>query len=73
MPYKHNRFNKRASQQRPAFNNRYSRSINERPQYINDRSDYGHYECDTVQSCKNDNTCLLVMTERKTRKENKKG
>ncbi len=69
MPYKHNRFNKHSSQQRPAFNNRYSRSIDERPQYINDRSEYGHYECDTVQSCKNDNTCLLVMTERKTRKE----
>lgn len=44
--------------------------ISERPDYINDRSDFGHWEIDTVIG-KKDKTdkVLLTITERMTRKE----
>lgn len=44
--------------------------ISERPEYINDRSDFGHWEIDTVIG-KKDKTdkVLLTITERMTRKE----
>lgn len=44
-------------------------SIDQRPAHINDRSVYGHWEGDTVYSSKDDFTCLLTLTERKTREE----
>lgn len=44
-------------------------SIEQRPDYINDRDTYGHWEMDTVYSSKDDLTCLLVLSERKTRQE----
>jgi len=45
-------------------------SISERPDYINDRSDFGHWEIDSVigKKTKGEAT-LLTITERKTRKE----
>lgn len=48
---------------------RKSRSIEERPLEINARKVYGHWEMDTVYSNRQDKTCLLVLTERKTREE----
>lgn len=45
------------------------KSIEERPQEANERKVYGHWEMDTVYSSKDDKTCLLVLTERKTRSE----
>lgn len=49
---------------------RLGRSISERPQSINDRSEFGHWEIDTVIGCKSkDDEALLTLTERMTRKE----
>ena len=42
-------------------------SIEERPREINERKTFGHWEMDCV--CGNTKTCLLVLTERLTRKE----
>lgn len=44
-------------------------SIEQRPKYINNRDEYGHWEMDTVYSSKDDLSCLLVLTERMTREE----
>lgn len=43
--------------------------IDSRPSYVSDRSEYGHWEIDTVYSGKGSKACLLVLTERATRKE----
>lgn len=44
------------------------KSIEERPDEVDDRSDYGHWEMDTVYSgqCVKSKSALLVLTERKT-------
>lgn len=44
-------------------------SIENRPAHINDRSEFGHWEMDTVVGCRRSKKTLLVMTERKARKE----
>ena len=51
--------------------NKYScgRSIEERPKDILLRDSFGHWELDTVYSSKDDLSCLVVLTERMTRKE----
>jgi len=49
---------------------RLGRSISERPESINDRSEFGHWEIDTVIGRKTkDDEALLTLTERLTRKE----
>lgn len=42
------------------------RSIEKRPQSINDRSEFGHWEMDTVIGKAKKGDCLLVLTERQT-------
>lgn len=45
-------------------------SIEERPEYINDRSEFGHWEMDSVEGSKDESIkTMLVLSERKTRKE----
>jgi len=45
-------------------------SIDERPECVNDRSEFGHWEIDTVIGKKTkDEAALLTMTERTTREE----
>lgn len=45
-------------------------SISERPEHINNRTEFGHWEIDTVIGKKNKyDAVLLTITERKTRKE----
>lgn len=44
-------------------------SIEQRPQYINDRSERGHWEMDLVVGKAGSRPVLLTMTERVTRKE----
>jgi IS30 family transposase len=44
-------------------------SIEERPESISERSEYGHWEIDTVLLTKEKGECLLTLTERKTRLE----
>lgn len=50
-----------------ALNNQKGRSIEERPESIETRAEYGHWEMDCVVG--KGKACLLVMTERKKRKE----
>ena len=46
------------------------RSIDKRPKEANERTEVGHWEMDTVYSGKeSSSTCLLTLTERKTRTE----
>ena len=46
------------------------RSISNRPEYINNRSEFGHWEIDTIKSCADSTVeCALTLTERKTRIE----
>ncbi len=44
-------------------------SIELRPEYINDRSEFGHWELDSVIGRREKGKTLLVLTERKTRQE----
>jgi len=50
-----------------ALNNTKGRSIEERPPEIESREEYGHWEMDCVVG--SGKACLLVMTERKSRRE----
>lgn len=50
--------------------NKREHSIERRPENINNRTEFGHFEMDTViGSSKGIHSCLLTMTERKTRFE----
>ena len=44
-------------------------SIEERPKSIDERSEYGHWEIDTVLLTKEKGECLLILSERKSRIE----
>lgn len=44
-------------------------SIEERPKVINDRLELGHFEMDTVLGKRGNKSCLLVLTERVSRKQ----
>lgn len=45
------------------------RSIEERAEFINNREELGHWEMDTVVGTRESKNCLLVLTERKSRKQ----
>ena len=64
---------RRKPRERPARHARAAnaaRSIDTRPTHINDRSQIGHWEMDTVYSGKKGSSaCLLTFTERKSRVE----
>ena len=47
----------------------FGKSIDERPDYINNRTETGHFEIDTVILTRDKNQCLLTMTDRKSRYE----
>lgn len=49
--------------------NRLCRSIEDRPEKINNRLEYGHWEGDTVKGPLRTKTGLFTLTERKTREE----
>lgn len=51
-----------------ALNNTVSRSIDERTEAINSRENSGHWEMDCVVSGRGSKAALLVLTERKSRK-----
>jgi IS30 family transposase len=52
-----------------ALRNTKGRSIEERPEIVNARQELGHWEMDSVESGQGDKSCLLVMTERASRRE----
>ena len=45
------------------------RSIVDRPEHINSREVFGHWEMDSVESCQGVSNTYIAMTERKTRRE----
>lgn len=52
---------------RPSHHNKNGKMIEQRPEEINNRDSYGHWEMDTVYSGKKKSKkCLLVLTERQT-------
>ncbi len=70
LPNKGRKYNK--SKRKPHFSRVGCaiRSISNRPEYINNRSEVGHWEIDTVKSCADSTVeCALTLTERKTRAE----
>jgi IS30 family transposase len=55
---------------RMAYTNRDGKSITERPPEAEGRGEYGHWEMDTVVGCAGGSSyCLLVLTERMTRRQ----
>lgn len=54
---------------RKAGNNFRGTSIVDRPENINERQEFGHWEIDLIVGKKSTKTCLLTLTERKTRFE----
>ncbi len=67
LPYKRKRHKKRSKQKR--IRKIGGTSIENREDIINKREEIGHWEMDTVVSCKGKKACLLVLTERYSRKE----
>jgi IS30 family transposase len=51
-----------------ALNNRTGKSITERPQEADERSEQGHWEIDLVIGRKGTKPAILTLVERKTRK-----
>lgn len=70
LPYRKKSQKNKSVRSRISLNNILGRSIEERPDFINERETVGHWEMDTVVSGqKKSKECLLVLTERKTREE----
>lgn len=65
-PYKKKKKNKHIITQKSST---LGRSIELRPDIVKARTEYGHWEMDTVVGKKNTKSCLLVLTERKTLEE----
>lgn len=69
LPMKKER-KKRKYRRTVALHNRKGTSIEQRPEEINERKDYGHWELDTVVGGQGmGKSCLLVFSERATREE----
>ena len=70
LPYKPPDKRPKKRGKRMAYTNAKGRSITERPEAANDRSEYGHWEMDTVVGGTGTSpACLLVLTERQTRQQ----
>lgn len=70
LPYKRAAKRPKKTGRRMAYTNAKGRSITERPQAADDRSEYGHWEMDTVVGGTGTSpACLLVLTERMSRRE----
>ena len=54
---------------RPSYKNIRGRSIEDRPKEVEDRSTSGHWEMDLVLGGRSAKSCLLVLTERSSRRE----
>lgn len=68
LPYKKDRRKKKKQEKR--IRKKGGRSIEERPQEVNDRKEIGHWEMDTVVGkLGGKKECLLVLTERVSRKQ----
>ena len=69
LPYKKNQGDQRAKSSRTvAWNNRDGKSIEERPDKVNRRKEFGHWEIDLVVGRKGTKPVILTLVERQTRK-----
>lgn len=66
---RHHKRKKKNKAKKVALNNVTDKIIEARPDEVSGRGSFGHWEMDTVVSGRGDKTCLLVLTERKSRKE----
>ena len=70
LPYRPTGRRRKRAGPRMAYTNARGRPITERPPGAEDRSEYGHWEMDTVVGGTGTSpACLLVLTERMTRRE----
>lgn len=69
LPYKRRRKAGIYKKSRVSKNNRICRTIDDRPADVNSRTEFGHWEIDTVVGTNRGGASLLVFTERKTRLE----
>lgn len=69
LPMKRKKKRAYAKARRVALNNTKGRSIEERPKEVENREAEGHWEMDCVTSGKGVKACLLVLTERSSRRE----
>ncbi|MCL2051212.1 MAG: IS30 family transposase [Lachnospiraceae bacterium] len=71
LPQKKDDFRKKKAKKRKvSLNNLTGTSIDKRPKLAGSRTEYGHWEIDTVYGAKGSGkSCLLVLTERMTREE----
>jgi transposase, IS30 family len=70
LPYKRAAQPRKKTGRRMAYTNARGRSITERPPDAEDRKQYGHWEMDTVVGGTGTSpACLLVLTERMSRRE----
>lgn len=68
LPYARPKKNKIVKKGKKIYSDK-KRIIEDRPKDVLKRDQPGHWEMDTVYSSKDDLTCLLVLTERMTRRE----
>lgn len=69
LPYKKHKKKDPGTASAVSLNNRLGRSIGTRAESIRQRKDCGHWEMDTVVSGRKGRACLLVLSERMTRRE----
>ena len=70
LPYRPKKKPRGKRGKRMAYTNREGRSITDRPKEADERSEYGHWEMDTVVGGKGRSpACLLVLTERASRQQ----
>ena len=64
LPFKGSRQKTKTKHIRPAKSTSKGESIEKRPEKVNRREEFGHWEMDLVVSCRGGKKCLLVLTER---------
>jgi len=70
LPYGHYKKDKSRCMNRPSYKNSNGRSIEERPEEVNERKELGHWEMDLVVGGKGKgNEALLTITERVAKRE----
>ena len=69
LPYKRKKNEKHDEKRTVSLRNTISRTIDERDKSVFLRDNFGHWEMDTVIGKKTTKSCLLVLTERKSRIE----
>lgn len=69
LPYHLGTKKNKNKEYRQSWKNPECKSISKRPDPAKDRTEFGHFEGDTVVSARPDRSCLLTLTDRKSRFE----